>query len=127
MLYKGTAGREAERPLRGNQRGEVRRKQGGGGATRRTPTMLLAWAQGLQELYCAEDEYGVLGGEGCPEPGAGPGGLEDAGGEGLECRHCLGVRAEEGQARRDHRIRRPPARRGVRRKTLRPIGNMPEV
>ena len=52
MLYKGTAGREAERPLRGNQRGEVRRKQGGGGATRRTPTMLLAWAQAKTPLIC---------------------------------------------------------------------------
>jgi hypothetical protein len=51
-LYKGTAGREAERPLRGNQRGEVRRKQGGGGATRRTPTMLLAWAQAKTPLIC---------------------------------------------------------------------------
>jgi hypothetical protein len=51
-LYKGTAGREAERPLRGNQRGEVRRKQGGGGATRRTPTMLLAWAQAKTPFIC---------------------------------------------------------------------------
>ena len=58
--------------------------------------LFLAWAQGLQELYCAEDEHGVLGGEGCPEPGAGPGGLEDAGGEGLERGHCLGMRVEEG-------------------------------
>ncbi len=77
--------------------------------------LFLAWAQGLQELYCAEDEHGVLGGEGCPEPGAGPGGLEDAGGEGLECRHCLGVRAEEGAPGR-HRgpgLRRDSPQRGA--------------
>lgn len=77
--------------------------------------LLLAWAQGLQELYRAEDEHGVLGGEGCEEPGAGPGGLEDAGGEGLECRHCLGVRAEEGAAgcHRGPCMRRDPPQRGA--------------
>lgn len=53
--------------------------------------LFLAWSQRLQELHRAEDEHGVLGGEGCTEPGAGPGGLEDAGGEGLERGHSLGM------------------------------------
>lgn len=77
--------------------------------------LLLAWAQGLQELYCAEDEHGVLGGEGCPEPGAGPGGLEDVGGEGLERGHCLGLRAEEGAAgcHRGPGLRRDSPQRGT--------------
>ena len=77
--------------------------------------LLLAWAQGLQELYRAEDEHGVLGGEGCPEPGAGPDGLEDAGGEGLERGHSLGMRVEEGPSGR-HRgpgLRRDPPQRGA--------------
>ena len=45
-LYKGTAGRGAERPLCGIKRGKARLKQGAKGVERRIATMLQAGATG---------------------------------------------------------------------------------
>lgn len=53
--------------------------------------VLLARASGVQELYGAQEQYGVLGGQGGAEPGAGPGGVEAAGGEGVERDNSLGM------------------------------------
>ncbi len=61
----------------------------------------------MQELYGSQDEYGVLGGEGEPEPGAGSGGVAETGGERLERHHRVGMRAGEEPAG-GHGIPRSP-------------------
>lgn len=55
----------------------------------------------MQELYGSQDEHGVLDGEGEPEPGAGPGGVAQAGSKGLERHHRMGVRTGEKPVRRN--------------------------
>ena len=67
--------------------------------------VLLARASGVQELYGAQEQYGVLGGQGRQESGAGPGGVEAAGGEGVERDNRLGMRVEEGGAGGDRGAR----------------------
>ena len=54
----------------------------------------------MQELYGSQDEHGVLGDKSEPEPGAGPGGVAQAGSERLERHHRVGVRAGEKPAGR---------------------------
>ena len=53
--------------------------------------VLLARASGVQELYGAQEQYGVLGGKGGAESGAGPGGVAAAGGEGVERDSGMGM------------------------------------
>ena len=60
------------------------------------PWMLLAWAQGLQELHDSQDQHGVLDGEVGAKSSARPGGLAEAGGEGMERYRHLGMRVKEG-------------------------------
>lgn len=71
------------------------------------PWLLLAWTQRVQELYGSQDEYGVLGGEGEPEPGAGSRGMAQAGSERMERHYRVGMRAGEEPAG-GHGIPRSP-------------------
>ena len=45
----------------------------------------------MQELYGSQDEHGVLDGEGEQEPGAGSGGMAEAGSERVERHHRVGM------------------------------------
>ena len=45
----------------------------------------------MQQVYGAEDEYGVLDGEGGAQSGAGSGGLAEVGGPWLGGRHRVGM------------------------------------
>ena len=58
--------------------------------------MLLARASGVQPVYGAEDQRGVLGCQGGEEQGSGFCGVEKAGGSGMEGGDRMGVPAEEG-------------------------------
>ena len=49
-------------------------------------------------LQDSEDEQGVLGGEDSPEQGAGQGGTETAGGDGVALYHGVGVRVDAQEA-----------------------------